>query len=113
MCVLILSLSLTSGVCQEPILFTDMLRLSVVAPPLLVVHINFLTNCLPAPYNFLTNCLPYAELITRCEGSHFGSAGVCMEFPYQLLTSSLPIGCNSKDSFCSDAIVKIPSVRMQ
>ena len=46
---------------------------------------------LPFPYHLPTTSSPRAtcaDLSTRCEGSPFGVAGVCLQFPYMLLTIS-------------------------
>ena len=37
-----------------------------------------------------------AELTTKCEGSHFGIAGVGIPFPYHFLTISLPIAARAE-----------------
>ena len=45
------------------------------------------------PHHFFTISLPFAtiaELTRKCEGNHFGVAGVCIPFPYLVLTMSLP-----------------------
>ena len=50
------------------------------------------TISLPMAYHFLTISLPSAtraDLTAKCEGSHFGFAGVCIPFPRQLLTMSV------------------------
>ena len=50
-------------------------------------------------YHFRTISVPFftwAGLTTRCEGSHFGVAGVCPPCPYQFLSISLPIAARAE-----------------